>query len=110
MPRVFIVEEPKANIDITKAERFGELVFVFDPHDRRCSVFDCQQFGENVLKQLDTHDFSPEEDYLCIVGSMITVMMMLLAASARWPIIRTLFYSANEGQYVSRVIDTERWR
>ena len=110
MSRVFLVERPKANIDVTKAEEFGELNYVFGPDDRRCSVFRTTEFGHEVIARLETAKYDSTVDFFCIAGSMVTVAAALAAMMSRYSVVRVLMYSAPDNRYVKRTFDSSVWK
>jgi len=107
--RVFVVERPRPNIDLRCAEKFGELVLLFEAEDRRCSVFHSEQYGLAVLERLRAKNFDPLLDLLCVAGSMVPVTIAIAAAVLRYGRISVLLYNAAESSYVERTIGGSSW-
>ena len=108
-PRVFLIEIPRRPLDTSGAAEFGDIVLIFGPEDRRCSIFDAAEFGNQVLVRLDEMQFNPEHDWLCVAGSMVTTVLVTAAALARYRRLRLLLYNATLGHYVERPITIEEW-
>jgi hypothetical protein len=109
MSRVFIIEQPRSNIDISRAEQFGELVYLFDSNARRCSVFHHHDFGRAILEQLVAANFDYKDDYVCIVGSMLTVAVALIAIAQSFDTFKALLFNSVESEYVERRFDKSSW-
>jgi len=109
MCRVFLVEPPRPNIDLSAAREHGELHYIFDVDDRRASVFHSEQFGLDVLRQLEQRRFDPRVDCIAATGSLVPVAVALAAIVCRYPRVNVLFYSANESRYVKRGIGQDEW-
>ncbi len=107
---VYLVETPKPNIDVSRAEEFGEVTFVFKPNDRRCSVFHTPEFGNAVVQRLEAAGYDPARDYFCVAGSMVSVITALVAIVSHWGAVRVLVYSAPNSKYVERTFDSSMWR
>lgn len=104
MSRVFILEPPKNNIDISRASEFGEIEFIFATGERRPSVFDTDVYSKQVLKILDEKNFEPGCDCFCVVGSFIKLITAVAAMIHKFKSINVLFYNALENEYVLRPI------
>lgn len=103
MPRVFVLEPPRSTVDLSSTEKFGEVTFIFQPGDRRCSVFLGNEYGEIVLEKLREMNFDPiKGDSFCITGGMIPVSIAVAAIIVTYGGIRVLFWSAAECRYVER--------
>lgn len=105
MTRVFVVEQPRANIDISKAEAFGAITYIFAPDDRRCSVFQADDYAREIAERLHVLGFDPLHDLVCIAGSMVPVAIALAKMGAIYDMLRVLLFSARENGYVERVLD-----
>jgi hypothetical protein len=103
--RVFVIERPKPGLDISKAAEYGEIVHIFHEGDGRCSVFDSDKFCQRIIERLQELRFDPDRDSICVVGSMILVVLLVVAAQAEWCHTTFLFYSASESRYVKRRLD-----
>lgn len=109
MARVFLVEHPRAHIDVKKAEKFGQLTYIFALNDRRASVFAVNAFVVDALDRLENASFAPEEDSICIAGSMIPVTMIVSAMLYLYGCISVLLYDSRAGEYVRQEINAQNW-
>lgn len=109
MSRVFVLEPPRPDIDISLSNEYGDLVILFDNETRRSSVFRTAAFGHEILEKLREYDFDPENDLICIVGSLIGVTVLISAAMAAYETFSVLFYSASDTKYVERRVGLEVW-
>lgn len=109
MGRVFVVEKPKAHINISFCCQYGQIVYLFAKGDKRCSIFDVKEFGRAVLAKLEEHDFDPSEDYICIVGSLISSVLACVALSCVWDGYRVLLHNAVDGTYTVEEIGFDVW-
>ena len=107
--RVFVIEPVRAQLDISTAEEFGEVIYVFEHDMRRCSVFRHEEFGKAVLRRLQELKFSPDIDCICIVGTMITVVVALIAISQTYDTFNVLLFNATDGTYVHRCFELKSW-
>lgn len=108
-PRVFLLEEPKADIDVSLAKEYGELRILFDRERRRSSVFRTTAFGWEILNRLKENEFDAVNDSICIAGSLIGITALIASLISIYGTISVLFYSASEARYVERRIGTEVW-
>jgi hypothetical protein len=108
--RVFIVEKPKRPLDISSATKFGPIEFIFGENDRRCSVFDTDNYSVEALRILEARNFDASKDILCIVGSMVTVVITLAAILSKYSEIQILIFSASEQQYILRKVGEKNGR
>ena len=110
MSKVFIIEPPRHQLDISKAKRFGEIVYVFEPNDRRCGVFETERFGNSVLKVLIEKNFNVEEDVICIVGAMLTVIIAVIAIAQQHDSFNLLMYNSVTSDYVKVMFNKSDWK
>lgn len=96
MGRVFILEEARRHLDTSSAARYGDITYLFDPGERRPSVFQVQEFVESVHAALVRKAFDPDEDSWVIVGSMLntSIAMLALAAYATGRTVQLLLFNA----------------
>ena len=100
--KVFIIEHPRNNIDVSKAKDFGQIVYLFDRDDRRCSAWDHKKFGREVLSRLKELDYKPEEDYICVVGAMLIVVNSIIAISQNYKVFVMLLFNSVEDTYIPK--------
>lgn len=78
-PKVFLMEPVKAHMNMSTADQFGESVYIFEPRDRRTSIFDVSNFLCEVIDVMKVKDFDPKIDYFCMAGGQITLMLAVFA-------------------------------
>ncbi len=110
MSKVFIIEPPRQNIDTNKAREYGDIVYVFDHDDRRCSVWSHVNFGNTVLRRLVELGFDPEEDFVCIVGAMVTVLIAVVAVAQHYDEFKVLLFNSVDDSYVQKRFDRNDWK
>jgi len=108
--RVFLVEAVRANIDITPAEEFGEICYIFNQNTKRKSVFKTNDFCADVLERLQVANFNSSLDLFCVSGSMVPVCVSLAAIVAEYAEgINVLFYNSIEDCYIERKVVASNW-
>jgi len=107
--RVFVIEPVRAQIDISKADKFGSIEYVFGPKIRRCSVFNHEKFGNAVLQRLVTLNFNHKVDCICVAGSMLTVTVALVAISQVYDEFNVLLFNAPNDVYVIKRFNRLNW-
>lgn len=110
MSKVFLIEEPRAGINVEAATEFGTLRIVFGKNDRRSSVFKVNAFGRDVINRLKSLGFDHEVDSLVMTGGLIQVSLMAIAATCTYPFVRLLFYNATQDEYTLRVLNKNDWK
>ena len=100
MPRVFVIEQPRIRFSQEKVEAFGTVVILFSDDDRRPSLFSPDEFADAVVEQLLKESFRPDEDCICVTGSMIAVSLLLMTVVSRWGRARLLMFNARSDGYV----------
>lgn len=103
MIKVFIIEHPRNNIDVSKAANFGEIVYLFGKEDRRCSAWDHKRFGRRVLGRLKELNYNPEEDFICVVGAMLVIINSIIAIAQSQETFKLLLFNSIEDDYVSKL-------
>ena len=109
-PRVFIIEHVRSYIDVSKAETYGEIVYLFDRNDRRCSVWEHPRFGQKILQLLEAYKFNPEIDFICVAGAMLTVSIAIIVVSQNYDFYNVLLFNSVESTYTQRRINKEDWK
>lgn len=79
MARVFVLERPRRHIDLTDAEEYGEITFLFGDNDRRSSIMQSNLYIADVIAALKAHSFNEEEDYFCLTGAMLPTCLGCIA-------------------------------
>ena len=104
MSKVFVLEQPNASLDISKAKDFGELVFVFDRKEYRCSCFKTVEYTEKILNNMETLGYDPDVDFFLVAGSMVPIVTAMVGVVSAFGKVKVLFYRANEMEYVERTL------
>ena len=106
--RVFIAECVSSHIDLSKAEKYGEVVIVMK--DRGAPASETGAFLTRLQDRLDELKFDPTTDYFCVVGAILPVSISIAALLHRYDVISLLVYSTTTERYVERTIDFRRFR
>lgn len=104
MPRVFLLEKMKKEVDLSTAEQYGTICYVFREGDRRCSLFDSERFQSMVVDKLQDLEFDPSNDHVCLAGSVVALVLFTTALSRIHPKFSVLLFSSSMNAYVSRVL------
>lgn len=104
MPRVFLIEKCKPGIDVDKARSYGDLVYAFNPEDRRSSVFRPDRFIDEVLERFKNAGFDPATDYFCLAGSTVPLTLVTAGLLDVYGHLRLLMFSGNDCKYVEKSI------
>lgn len=106
--RVFLLEVSQ-NVDVGRALEYGPIVPLFKSTNGdkkgkadRPSMWDTEEFKEQILKELEDHKYDPEKDYLLIAGHIIPIVIFVAAVVAEWENIHVLFWSSGYKKYVVR--------
>jgi len=110
MPKVFIIEHPRNNVDISDAQKFGDIVCIFERDDRRCGVFHHAEFGRTILRRLEELGFDPDVDFICVVGAMLTVVTAIIAVSQYYDKFNALLFNSVNGSYVEKQFNENDWK
>ena len=110
MSKVFIIEPPRQNIDVSKAEQYGDIVYIFNHNDRRCSVWSHVDFGKTILQRLKELDFNVHEDSICVVGTMITIAITIVAVAQHFDAFSLLLFNSTTDSYVLKQFDKNDWK
>jgi len=93
------------SLDLTTAERYGEIEYIFQPGERRCSIFDVNKFVCTVIDILEEKKFDYKTDSVCIVGSMVPLVVASMGIARHYPSLRLLLFDSTKHEYVARTID-----
>lgn len=104
--RVFLLEEPRGNVNLETAKAFGPIKYVFGPDDRRCSVFKAGEFGHAVVRKLREARFDAVQDRFCLTGALVPVCIAVSAILAEWGMTGLLLWNAPDCCYVDRFVRT----
>jgi len=99
MARVFIAE-PSERYDLKPAEEYGEITFLsthgFNP-------FDTEFVIEKITAALETAEYNPKEDFICLTGQSLLISMFLGVVAALYDDpIRILLFDARKSVYRER--------
>lgn len=115
MPRVFILEKPRRELDFHTAEAYGSLVYMFEDNKvNRPGVFDTNAFVESVFQRFRALHFDFTCDHLLIAGSLINVSLTVssvtqLLLHTNQQALSLLLYSSIDNKYVQRIITPNLW-
>ena len=104
MARVFLVEPVRRDFDLESLKSFGEIIYLFEPDERRGSVFRTDEFCINVTARLKRARFDAVNDFFCLTGALVpTCLVMSLIANAH-STINILLYNTGDESYASRKV------
>jgi len=109
MPKVFVIEVLRRCVDISKANDFGDVTYIFPKDTRRCGVFRHVEFGQTVLNRLHDLDFNNDEDFICIVGTMVSVVISLVAVAQVYGEFNVLLFNSSDDMYVKKRFNSNDW-
>lgn len=109
MSRVFVIERASRNMDLSTAEVYGPLHYLFGQNDRRAPLLDSMNYIDDVIAQLRFHKFN-KDDWLCITGSMLSVVHTVIALQVHLDEFKLLAFNSSMGQYEEKIINTTEWR
>ena len=101
MSKVFALEPTTKNI--SAAEVFGEIIYLFEVCDTRPSIWDTHSFKRALHKQLIAYNFDPTKDLLLAAGATIPLLVAMNLLSTSYPEFSVLFWHAGTQEYVCRV-------
>lgn len=107
MSRVFLVEPVRREFDLESLKDFGEITFLFQPDERRGSVFRTEEFCASILARLSREDFDPELDFFCLTGALVPVSLTLSIMSHLFGMVNVLLYNTGDENYASRKVEYE---
>jgi len=112
--RVFMLEQSQ-NVDVKPAFEYGPIIPLFKSTNGvgnstaqikkktdRPSMWDTEEFREEILKRLEQWDYDPEKDYLLIAGHTIPIVIFIATVVAEWENVQVLFWSSGYEKYVVR--------
>lgn len=109
MPKVFIIESLRRSVDISKANIFGDITYIFPKDTRRCGVFRHIEFGQTVLNRLDELEFDCYQDSICIVGTMVSMSISLVAIAQAYEEFNVLLFNSSDDMYVQKKFHKNDW-
>lgn len=95
-PRAFVIEPCK--LDLSSAETFGEIVYIFRPNERRPSIWD-EAFRQEIVDRLTALRFNPTKDFFVVAGHMVPIVIATGIIVRLYDTARALFYSAPDCCY-----------
>ncbi len=103
--RVFMVEAPRQDFDLTKARSFGNVVTLFET--TRGKVFDVEQYARLLLGHLEAQQYDSKSDYLVMTGGLLPVGIALAVLTARFRQVKLLVWNTTRGEYVPKQFDID---
>lgn len=99
--RVFLLEPPKIQFEAQGMKEWGEVVVLLDPasSERRVNIFMVEDYCDMIVEKLKSHDFDPEADYICVLGSVLGMTFLVRAAEGAYGKIRLLMFNSKKKHY-----------
>ncbi len=101
MAKAFVLEPCKN--DVSKAEQFGEIIFLYPEGERRVSIWD-DDFTEGVLAELEYEKFCKVNDFFVIVGNMAPMIMIAGALVGEYGHFDALIFDSLSRKYVVKIL------
>jgi hypothetical protein len=102
-----LIEEPKRDMDLSTAQRFGDVEVIFPEGQRRASIFATEDFLSQLVTELRRRDYDPNLDYIVAAGSVAAVTLAIGEIASLYGSIQVLIFNSargEDGQYISRTI------
>ncbi len=99
-----MLEQPNVSLDISKAKSFGELIFIFNKREHRCSCFKTVEYTDNILTKMEELGYDPDVDFFLVAGSMVPIVTAMVGVVSTFGKVKVLLYRANEMEYVERTL------
>ncbi len=108
--RVFLVEKSQRSFDLSSAEHYGELNYLFSHREGRPSLLNAEAYQAYVLNRLKELEFDLENDLFCVTGSILAVTqaMAALVVYAGLDRVNLLLFNSSSGLYEKRTVDYGR--
>jgi len=103
-PRVFFIQSPKPNLDVSGAADFGDIVTLMD---NKVVPFLVHEFAPLTIRTLESYRYDPKKDYICLTGQMMAVSIAVAVAFQRYGTIRLLAFNAVSGDYEERSLSVD---
>ena len=100
MSRVFIITHPGKH-SVTAAEEFGRIVCLYK-HGEALHRDRVELNVAEIVKRLDAHNFEPESDRICFVGSQVLNLQLALVVGMTYPAFNVMLYDVRTLTYVVR--------
>jgi len=97
--KVFIVEPTPLNLSDT--ERYGTPTLL---SSRKFNPFKAKENIDEIKSMLDSEDYDPDRDFICLTATSISLVSFILAARSFGSIMRVLIFDAKKLSYVERVL------
>lgn len=97
--RAFVLEP--CNLDVSGAEVFGDVTYVFDVGSKRHSIWS-EEYAVDVVSAMRRHEFDADEDYFVVAGHMVSVVRAIDALVREYGFIQSLMFSATDRHYIAR--------
>ncbi len=107
--RVFVIERPRNKIDVSKAEEYGDIIYIFDNEERRCTAWLHVEYGQMILGRLKTYHFDPKIDFICIAGAMLVITIYVIAVAQYYGEFKALLFDSRDDRYLQKKFNRNDW-
>jgi len=97
-----ILAEPAPKFDLSKAETYGELVYL---SRNKINPFNIDGLIGLLKHRLKEIGFDPNKDYVCLTGSNLAVPVLIGVLASEYETFKLLMFHAGSSEYVVRVFD-----
>ena len=99
MARVIVAEQTD-KFDLSEAKAFGDLTFLASEKSLR--TFNVDETVKSLSDGLDSIEFDPEKDCICMSGQSIVLSYLLTIATVKYKKIKILLYDGKHNIYQCR--------
>lgn len=99
-PRAFVLE-PCRRIDVSRASKYGEILYIFERNDGRPSIW-TDEFVIEAIERLKNTRYDPARDYFILAGSIVPLAKVVAALAAEYGHVRALAFSATDRDYIQQ--------
>lgn len=98
-----ILIEPTTRVDVSAAQRYGEIVYIFEKNESRPSIW-TEEFVQVAMIRLEQMNYDPKADTIIIAGAIVPLIKLIGCLTANFGRIRVLCHSAIERDYTLQEI------
>lgn len=100
--RVFVMDHDPGR-DVSDAERFGEVLYLYQHKERRPSVFS-HALLKDVFSRMEEAEYDPDIDFVVVTGNMAMVTLVVTSLVARDGTVNLLLFDSAQEEYVQRTV------
>lgn len=102
MRRLVFAMEPTKH-DLSDAERYGELVYLFGIDDRRPSMW-TNAFLEDCMDRMESNGYVPERDFVVAGAPHTPVMLWVTHLVSTYDTVNLLLFDSAREEYMHKMV------